>query len=211
MPIDIHAHYVPPQLIDAIAAGGKDIGVRLVPSNCAPPALHFDYGFKVRPFFPRLIEPVAARRGWLDPVPDRIRRRCGFAALGGIVAFALVAAAMAATGVHGHVLFKTGIHWAPLAMAAIEGPLAVGTCVWLLGVAQRRLDRPPGPLGRALARSAYGAFLLQGVVLIGLMIAMRPIDVPAEAKALTVAALGVAGSFALAWILITRTRLARII
>jgi aminocarboxymuconate-semialdehyde decarboxylase len=66
MPLDIHAHYVPPQLIDAIAARGKDIGVRLVPSNGAPPALHFDYGFKVRPFFPRLIEPVAARRGWLD-------------------------------------------------------------------------------------------------------------------------------------------------
>jgi aminocarboxymuconate-semialdehyde decarboxylase len=53
-------------LIDAIAARGKDIGVRLVPSNGAPPALHFDYGFKVRPFFPRLIEPVAARRAWLD-------------------------------------------------------------------------------------------------------------------------------------------------
>jgi aminocarboxymuconate-semialdehyde decarboxylase len=66
MPIDIHAHYVPPQLIDAIAARGKDIGVRLVPSDGAPPALHFDYGFKVRPFFPRLIEPVAARRAWLD-------------------------------------------------------------------------------------------------------------------------------------------------
>jgi aminocarboxymuconate-semialdehyde decarboxylase len=66
MPIDIHAHYVPPQLIDAIAAGGKDIGVRLAPSNGASQALHFDYGFKVRPFFPRLIEPVAARRGWLD-------------------------------------------------------------------------------------------------------------------------------------------------
>jgi aminocarboxymuconate-semialdehyde decarboxylase len=66
MPIDIHAHYVPPQLIDAIAARGKDIGVRLVPSNGAQPALHFDYGFKVRPFFPRLIEPVAARRAWLD-------------------------------------------------------------------------------------------------------------------------------------------------
>ena len=31
-----------------------------------PPALHFDYGFKVRPFFPRLIEPVGERRAWLD-------------------------------------------------------------------------------------------------------------------------------------------------
>ncbi|MGA7487824.1 MAG: amidohydrolase family protein [Xanthobacteraceae bacterium] len=66
MPIDVHAHYVPPQLIDAVAARGGDIGVRLMPSAGASPALHFDYGFKVRPFFPRLIEPVAERRAWLD-------------------------------------------------------------------------------------------------------------------------------------------------
>jgi aminocarboxymuconate-semialdehyde decarboxylase len=66
MPIDIHAHYVPPQLIDAIAARGKDIGVQLVQSGGAPPALHFDYGFKVRPFFPRLVEPVGERLTWLD-------------------------------------------------------------------------------------------------------------------------------------------------
>ena len=108
-------------------------------------------------------------------------------------------------------LFEPGIHWAPLTLAAIEGPLAVGTSVWLLGVAQRRLKRRPGPLGRAMARSAYGAFLLQGVVLIALMIALRPVDVPAEAKALAVAGLGVVGSFALAWVLVTRTRLGQII
>ena len=65
MPIDVHAHYVPPQLIEAVAARGKEIGVRLQ-SGGAPPALHFDYGFKVRPFFPRLIEPVGERLAWLD-------------------------------------------------------------------------------------------------------------------------------------------------
>jgi aminocarboxymuconate-semialdehyde decarboxylase len=62
VPIDIHAHYVPPQLIAAVRAHGADIGVRLAGS---PEALQFDYGFKVRPFFARLIEPVAARRAWL--------------------------------------------------------------------------------------------------------------------------------------------------
>ena len=61
MPIDVHAHYVPPQLIDAIGTRGKHIGVRLEPSSGAPPALHFDYGFKVRPFFSRLVEPVGER------------------------------------------------------------------------------------------------------------------------------------------------------
>jgi aminocarboxymuconate-semialdehyde decarboxylase len=65
VPIDVHAHYVPPQLIDAVAATGQEIGVRLVQSP-AGVALHFDYGFKARPFFPRLVEPVAERRAWLD-------------------------------------------------------------------------------------------------------------------------------------------------
>lgn len=154
---------------------------------------------------------VAAQRGWLDPVPDRIRRGCGFAALGGVVAWGVLGATVAATGVDGDVMFDPGFHWAPLTLAALEGPLALGASVWLLGLAQRRLNRRPGPLGRALVRSAYGAFLLQGVVLIALMIALRPVGVPAEIKALAVAGLGVAGSFGLAWLLVTRTRLGRIL
>jgi hypothetical protein len=154
---------------------------------------------------------VAARNGWLSPVPDRIRRRCGFAALGGVVAFGLLGVMMAATGVDGDVLSDPGLHWAPLALAAIEGLLAVGASIWLLGLAQRRLDRHPGGLGRVLARSAYAAFFLQGIVLIGLMIAMRPVGVPAEIKALAVSCLGVAGSFALAWLLVSRTRLGTIL
>jgi Acyltransferase family len=154
---------------------------------------------------------VAAQRGWLNPVPARIRRGSGFAALGGLAAFLIVAVLMGALGVDGGVIFDRGFHWPALALAGIEGPLAVGTSIWLLAYAQQHLNRPPGTFGQAMARSAYGAFVLQGVVLIGLMIAMRPVGVPAEIKALVVAGLGVAGSFALAWVLATRTVLGRII
>jgi aminocarboxymuconate-semialdehyde decarboxylase len=66
MPVDTHAHYVPPQLIAAVQSAGKEIGVALAAAAGSAPALHFEYGFKVRPFFPRLIEPVAERRAWLD-------------------------------------------------------------------------------------------------------------------------------------------------
>ncbi len=66
MPIDVHAHYVPPQLIAAIKSKGNDIGVRLAPSDGGREALQFDYGFKVRPFFPPLVEPVAQRHKWMD-------------------------------------------------------------------------------------------------------------------------------------------------
>jgi aminocarboxymuconate-semialdehyde decarboxylase len=67
MPIDTHAHYIPPQLLSAIAARGADIGVRLLPSpDGKAPALAFEYGFKVRAFFPKLVEPVQERRARLD-------------------------------------------------------------------------------------------------------------------------------------------------
>jgi surface polysaccharide O-acyltransferase-like enzyme len=154
---------------------------------------------------------IAAQRSWLDPVPDRIRRRCGYAAIGGVTAWGVLSGIVAIAGVDPDVVFDRGFHWASLTMAAIEGPLAVGASVWLLGLAQRRLNRRPGALGRALSRSAYGAFLLQGVVLIALMVALRPVPVAAEAKAVTVALLGVAGSFALAWFVVNRTRLGRIL
>jgi aminocarboxymuconate-semialdehyde decarboxylase len=66
VPIDVHAHYVPPQLLAAIGKSGAAIGVRLISSGGSQPALQFDYGFKVRPFFPRLVEPVAERHKWLN-------------------------------------------------------------------------------------------------------------------------------------------------
>jgi aminocarboxymuconate-semialdehyde decarboxylase len=66
VPIDVHAHYIPRQLIAAIKGEGSDIGVRLAPADGGREALAFDYGFKVRPFFPRLVEPVADRHKWMD-------------------------------------------------------------------------------------------------------------------------------------------------
>jgi aminocarboxymuconate-semialdehyde decarboxylase len=61
MPIDVHAHYVPHRLIETLEEHARDYGVSLIktPPQCA---LHFDYGLKIRPFFPKLIEPVEQRR-----------------------------------------------------------------------------------------------------------------------------------------------------
>ena len=66
MAIDVHAHYVPQGLIAAARDQGSECGVRVVDSGGAAPALEFSYGFKVRPFFPKLIESVADRIAWLD-------------------------------------------------------------------------------------------------------------------------------------------------
>jgi hypothetical protein len=143
---------------------------------------------------------VASRQGWLIAVPDRLRRQCRL--------ITLIAAAMAALGFLAAQLgvleqLFGGWNWPGLAFAAIESLLTVLGSVWLLGGAQRHLSQRL-PLGPKLARSSYGAFMVQGIVLIGLAVALRPIPVVAEVKALVVACGGVAGSFALAWLLISR-------
>jgi glucans biosynthesis protein C len=142
-----------------------------------------------------------SKQGWLDAVPDRLGRQCRAVTL-------VAAAAMGAFLLVGGFLdvledAMGGWNWPALGFAVIDSTLTVFGSVWLLGVAQRRLDRRirRGPV---LSRSAYGAFMFQGPVLIGLAVAMRPVPLPAEVKALVVAAGGIAGSFWLAWLLIRR-------
>ena len=67
MPIDVHAHYSPKSIIDALEDKAGDYGLSLVkhPPSCQC-ALHFDYGLKVRPFFAKLIEPVEERLAGMD-------------------------------------------------------------------------------------------------------------------------------------------------
>jgi aminocarboxymuconate-semialdehyde decarboxylase len=72
MTIDVHAHYVPQSLIAAAHQRGTDMGVRVI-DGAATPALEFSYGFKVRPFFPKLVETAEQRTAWLDS--ERIDRQ----------------------------------------------------------------------------------------------------------------------------------------
>jgi aminocarboxymuconate-semialdehyde decarboxylase len=72
MTIDVHAHYVPQSLIAAARQRGTDMGVRVI-DGAATPALEFSYGFKVRPFFPKLVETAEQRTAWLDS--ERIDRQ----------------------------------------------------------------------------------------------------------------------------------------
>jgi hypothetical protein len=91
-----------------------------------------------------------------------------------------------------------------MAFAVIESTLAVFGSVWLLGLAQRHLKRPFCWASPRISRSAYGAFMLQGLVLIGLALALRTLPLPGELKAIVVAGLGVISSFGVAWLLINR-------
>ncbi len=67
MPTDVHAHYVPPQMLESLEARGREFGLSVVkhPPSCQC-GLHFDYGLKVRPFFEKLVEPRDRRLAGMD-------------------------------------------------------------------------------------------------------------------------------------------------
>ncbi len=143
----------------------------------------------------------ASRQGWVTAVPDRLARQCRdltlLAASAMVLLLIVVALLDAVDDAVG------GWHWPAVAFAVVDAVLTVFGSVWLLSVARHRLDRRYrwGPL---LSRSAYGAFMLQALFLLGFAIALRPVGLPAEIKALVVAIAGVTCSFAAAWLLITR-------
>ena len=133
-------------------------------------------------------------------MPDGLRRTCRTVTILAIVA---MAALLVAAGLADRVEdLGGGMNLLAVGFAGLDAVLCLFGSVWLLSVAQRRLTRRL-PRGPALARSAYGAFILQTPVLIGLALALRPLDLPAEAKAVLLAAGAVSASYALAWVLIT--------
>jgi Acyltransferase family len=139
---------------------------------------------------------AAAERGGLDPVPARIRRRAGWAAIGG----ALATVAAFAVSHDEFDPYAGGLTWQAVVTVVSEGVVAVGFSVWLLARFQEHHDRT-SPFRAALARSAYGAYVLQAPVLVLLALALEVWSEPPEVRFLVLAPVGVAASFALAWLL----------
>ncbi|GAB2739949.1 acyltransferase family protein [Nocardioides pakistanensis] len=144
---------------------------------------------------------VTTRQGWLEEIPHGLAHRSRSFTLVGLVAMATLLGAVGALDTVDDAL--GGWHWPAAVFVVVEAVLTVFGSVWLLSVAQRLLHRHHR-WGPALSRSAYAAFMLQTVFLLALALALRPLDAPAEVKALLVAAGGVATSFGAAWLLVTK-------
>lgn len=147
---------------------------------------------------------VAARQGWTAVVPRELRRQCGRNAAVAAVALLVVSGTvMGPLGLDGDVLLG-GPHAASLTFIACEAVLAVSGAVWMLGVAQH-FDRPYRWTA-SLGRTAYGAFIVQTPVLLAGAVALRPLGVPAEVKALVLLAVSVPAAFGLTALLLRGVR-----
>ena len=56
MPIDMHAHYVPPAVLRLIQEDAVPDGIRLKTEPSGEQCIHFDYGIQIRPFFPQILD-----------------------------------------------------------------------------------------------------------------------------------------------------------
>lgn len=144
---------------------------------------------------------IMARQGWLAVVPPDLVRWSRNTVL---LTLPVMAGVLVLAGALDRGEDAMG-GWNALALlfTLAETALAVFGPVWMLGVAQRLLDRPI-PWGPQLSRSAYGAFMVQALFLIAIAVLLRPVPLPAEVKALLVAAGGVVTSYWFAWLLISR-------
>jgi glucan biosynthesis protein C len=150
-----------------------------------------------------------AERGWFDPIDPRLARSMRWTAWAATAFLVFFLGAEMATG--GEIEdFAGGGTWQSLVTAGVEGILIVAISLWALDLFQRRFDHQ-GRLAREMSRSAYAAFVLHQVVLVGLVLATHSTDWPPEVEFASVAVLGVVGSFGLASVVIRLPGVARVL
>jgi hypothetical protein len=99
-----------------------------------------------------------------------------------IAAFAVLAPLHPADDV-----IKGGATWPAMLLDVAEGAYAVGASIWILGLFQRHFAHQ-GKLAHWCSHNAYGAFIAQGPILVGLGLGLQAIDLPADVKFVLLAA-----------------------
>ena len=152
---------------------------------------------------------LGAERGWFDPISQTIVR---VARTAGVIAIALSATVLVGAGVTGADLevFAGGGTPQSLVVSMLEGVLVVTMPLWLLDAFRRRFNRQ-GRVARVMSRSAFAAFVLHQLVLVGLVLASREVTLPPEVEYLLVSTLGVVGSFGLGALALRLPGISRIV
>jgi len=98
-----------------------------------------------------------------------------------------------------------GWTWPAVAVAVLEGSVAVALSLWVVTWFRRRWDRP-GRLVQRAGRGSYGAYVLHPPVLVALSLLARPLTVAPEAKFVLVGSVGMVAAFAVGIGVTTRRR-----
>jgi glucan biosynthesis protein C len=135
---------------------------------------------------------VGAEGTWFRSLPDDLRRGCQLSALLAVAVLAILILLSP-----GPEPFRGGWHWEAAGLALCEAVFSVSMSVVVLEWFRRRHARQ-GALGRMLAPAAYGAFVLQGPVLVLLALALRPSGLWGDVQFLVLALTATVACFGLA-------------
>lgn len=148
---------------------------------------------------------LATERRWLaDGLSQPLRRTCGRAAAIGIALITALGVAITLTDDPDP--FLGGFRLEATIIPAAEAMIAVGMSLWAVDWFRRRWNRA-GPIGRAMGRASFAAYLVHAPLTVLLAIAMRDVDLAAEAKLLAVFSTATITAYGLGW-LFTRSDVA---
>jgi glucans biosynthesis protein C len=172
-----------------VAAASFTLRIRFPIDSYQPGAAHVWQWGQCTGLF--LLGLLAGRQGWLTTIPARIRKGCIGVVVVGVLATVglLIAFADDLDPLGG------GLHWQSLLVAVVEGAMSVSCAVVLVTLFG---NGSPGRRGTAVARLAYGAYLAQTPVLVGVALALRGVPLPTTVKLVVLLPLAVLISFAAA-------------
>jgi surface polysaccharide O-acyltransferase-like enzyme len=154
------------------------------------------------PFFPQYIVMFilgifAFRNQWLDRFPDSFSRFWLWQA--GILVMVLIVLFVIGGAVNGDPSrFIGGFHWQSLGYSLWEQFTGVALIVGLLVAFRRHFNRQ-SPLLKAASDSAYGTYIIHGIVLVYVSVALRSWHLYPLAKFFLVGLIVVLLSFIIAW------------
>ncbi|HSQ92812.1 MAG TPA: acyltransferase family protein [Methanoregula sp.] len=154
------------------------------------------------PFFPQYIAffiagLYAARNRWLDDIPDRAGKACGYAALALVIALVLFVAIVLGSPEGLTPVFGGGLYWQSVFFAFLEQMTGAMIIVSLLWLFFRRFNTQ-GPTARAMAGDSYTVYIIHPLVLVLLSVAFAGVALPSGAKFALVLPLTIAAAFTLA-------------
>jgi peptidoglycan/LPS O-acetylase OafA/YrhL len=86
-----------------------------------------------------------------------------------------------------------------------EATVAVSMSFWAAMWFARRVTYQ-GPFARALGRSSYATYVVHAPIIVALSVGLAGLAVPAEVKFAVVAAIGVAASYSVGWLVTPAAR-----
>jgi glucan biosynthesis protein C len=159
----------------ALLLGIVSFGVRLwrpIGWNFSPLNLQFPFFAQYIALF--IVGLVAYRRNWLVGLPETTGRL--WLAIGIVMIFLFWPLVIGGGMDKGIEPFAGGWHWQALAYALWESFLCLGMCIGLIYLFRRSANRQ-GRLARFLSSNAYTAYIIHGVVITVIALAVRDVMV----------------------------------